>query len=88
MENLKIEEIKNLPPEEAISILNNHINRYPEDEEAYTLRGRIYWSINRRREAVNDYLKALKINPDSRARILLEYANSIMEFYNKDLLNP
>lgn len=82
------EELKKLPPEEAISILNAYLENNPENEQAYILRGQKHWVLNHRREAINDYLKAVEINPESRAKTLLDYANSILAFYNKDLLNP
>ena len=83
-----LEEIKNLPATEAITLLTAFIELHPEDDEAYTVRGLKYWSLNRRKEAINDYLAALRINPESRAKMALDFANSILDFYNKDLLNP
>ena len=85
---LNLEEIKKLPPEEAISQLNVYLEKHPQDDEAYTLRGLRYWGLNRRKEAINDYLQAIKINPESKAKMALQYANSILDYYNKDLLNP
>ena len=83
-----LEKIKGLPPEEAILRLDEFLALYPDCDEAFTIRGLKNWSINKRREAINDYLTALKINPESRARTALDYANSILDFYSKDLLNP
>lgn len=80
--------IKNLPAEEAIAHLDEFILMYPDNDEAYTLRGIKHWGLNHRKEAINDYLTALKLNPESKARMALDYANSILDFYNKDLLNP
>ena len=73
---------------EAIEALDSFLERNPGNDEALTLRGRIHWSLNHRKEAINDYLAALKLNPESKAGMLLEYANSILDYYNKDLLNP
>lgn len=83
-----LEAIRQLAPSEAILILDEYIKYYPNDDEALTIRGLKYWSLNRRKEAINDYLQALKINPGSRAKMALQYANSILDYYNKDLLNP
>ena len=83
-----LEEINRLTPSEAIPLLTEYIHRNPEDDEAYTIRGLKYWSLNQRKEAITDYLAAIRINPDSRAKMALEFANSILDFYNKDLLNP
>ena len=83
-----LEEIKKMQPEEAIAALTEIIETNPDNEEALTLRGLRHWSLNHRREAINDYLAALKINPESKAKMALDYANSILDYYNKDLLNP
>ena len=77
-----------MAPEEAISILNKIITKNPQDEEALTLRGLKHWALNNRQEAINDYLAAVSINPESKAKTALEYSKKIMDFYNKDLLNP
>lgn len=82
------DEIRNLPANEAITALSEYILTHPDDDEALTLRGMKYWTLNQRKEAINDYLSALKINPESRAKMALQFANSILDFYNKDLLNP
>lgn len=83
-----LEEIKSMKAEDAIPLLDEFILKNPDNDEAYTIRGLKNWSLNRRKEAINDYLSAIKINPESRARMALQYANSILDYYNKDLLNP
>lgn len=86
--DINLEKIQKMPPEEAIEALNGFAERYPGNDEIFVVRGRIHWTMNHRREAINDYLNALKINPESRAKLLLDYANSILDYYSKDLLNP
>lgn len=83
-----LDEIKSMTAVQAITILDIYIERYPEDDEALTIRGMKHWGLNHRKEAINDYLTAIRINPDSRAKTALEFANSVLDFYNKDLLNP
>lgn len=83
-----LDEIKRLPPEEAILILDKYLEENPEDEQALTLRGMRHWALNHRQLSINDYLAAIKINPESKARMALQYANEILDYYNKDLLNP
>lgn len=80
--------IKDLTPEQAIDYLNEYLLSHPEDDEALTYRGMKYWTLNNRQLAINDYLRAIEINPESKAKTALEYANSILDFYNKDLYNP
>lgn len=82
------EEIKHLSAPDAINQLTEHIASNPEDDEAYYLRGMKYWSLGLRKEAINDFHSALRINPESNARMMLEFSNSVLDFYNKDLLNP
>ena len=86
--SLSLENIKSLPPLEAIIELDVYISNHPDDDEALTLRGLRHWALNHRQLAINDYLAALKINPESRAGMALKMANSILDYYNKDLLNP
>lgn len=80
--------VRLLDASDAIKQISDYIAANPRDDEAYTLRGLKYWSAGRRADAINDYLEALRINPDSRARQALDAANSILDFYNKDLYNP
>ena len=85
---MELEEIKKIPPKEAIDALNCILESDPENEAAITLRGQKYWGLGLRKQAINDYLSAIRINPDSPAKMLLEYSSSILDFYSKDLLNP
>ena len=85
---MTLDEIKALNPEKAIELLTEYLSLHPKDDEALTERGLKYWSLNKRKEAINDYLAAIKINPQSRAKMALEFANSILDYYNKDLYNP
>lgn len=82
------EEIKTAPYDTAISILTIYLQEHPQDEEALTLRGMKHWGAGKRSLAINDYLAAIAINPDSRARQALNAVNSILDYRNKDLYNP
>ena len=74
--------------EEAITILTEYISQHPESEDAYILRGMKYWGASNRSAAIGDYLAAIRINPESRARQALNAANEILDYRNKDLYNP
>lgn len=88
MESLK-EQIRLLGADEAIALLDKWIADHPEDVEAYTLRGMKHFGAGHRSAAIGDYLTALRLDPDNaRARQALDYANSILDYYNKDLYNP
>ena len=58
------------------------------DEAALIERGRLYWALGCRSEAIGDYLAAQKINPSGKAGQLLKATYDILDFYNKDLYNP
>lgn len=87
-----IEELKRslsgLEPAEAVAILSDYIKKHPDDDEALTLRGMKYFGMGQRANAINDYLKAISINPGSKAKLALKTANEILDYYNKDLYNP
>lgn len=83
-----LENINKLPPKEAISSLDQFISANPENDAALTLRGMKHWALNHRDKAINDFLAAIKINPEGKGKTALQYVNSILDFYNHDLLNP
>ena len=58
------------------------------DEEALIERGRLYWALGRRSDAIGDYLAAQRINPSGKATQLLKATYEILDYYNKDLYNP
>ncbi len=59
-----------------------------DDEATLIERGRLYWALGKRSEAINDYLAAQRINPDGKAKELLKATYDILNYYNKDLYNP
>lgn len=73
---------------EAVEALNCYIALNPEDDEACFLRGRVYWRMGDRRKAINDYAKAVEINPGSGAARAIENARDVMDFFNPDIFNP
>lgn len=85
---ITIAEIETLPTEEAIEAFTYYIRLHPVDDSAYTLRGLRHWALGHRAAAINDYLRALSINPESKARQALEAAQAILGFYHHDLYNP
>ena len=85
---MTLENISALPAAEAVEALDLYIAAHPNEDDAYTLRGLRHWALGHRAKAINDYLKAISINPQSRAVQALANANAILDFYNKDLYNP
>ena len=85
------EKVQSLGAEDAIKVITDFIDTHPEDpslDEALTLRGMKYWGLEKRSAAINDYLAAIRLNPESRAVQALNVANEILDYYNKDLYNP
>lgn len=79
---------KGLTAKQAVEQLNRYIAEHPGSDEALTMRGMKYWAMSRRSEAINDYLAAIRLNPQSRAVQALKATNEILDYYNKDLYNP
>lgn len=88
IDELRAEIKKASDAEEALTLLNTYISTNPGVEEAYILRGLRHWSMGHRADAIRDYHTAISLNPDSRAREALKAANAILDYRNKDLLNP
>lgn len=74
--------------EEALHVLNGWIEKSPEDDEAYYLRGALYKQLGRWGESMSDLNRALAINPDSPAAVLRQLLQDIIDFRHTDLLNP
>jgi len=74
--------------EEALSELNSYIVENSGDDEAYFLRGKLSWRMQKYSAAVTDFETAVSINAESGARHALELARDVFDYYNPDLLNP
>lgn len=73
---------------EAIRQLNTCLATNPSSDEAYYLLGNAYRKQGDVRLALNNYLTALALNPDSPARQAHDMLMNILNFYHKDLYNP
>jgi len=58
------------------------------DDYLYYLLGNAWRKKGNWQMAINNYLEATRMNPDSPAAGALEIANNILSFYHKDLYNP
>jgi len=88
LEEIRQGDEKGIDAGTIIADLNEYISTNPESDEALTMRGMKYWSLGERSKAINDYLAAIKINPESKSTMALKTAYEILNFYNKDLYNP
>ncbi len=87
MENIK-QLIYDGQTDEAIDRLNKYIELHPKDDEAWFLRGNAYRKKEDYRQALNNYLQAMELNPDSPAFQAHSMLMKILDYYNKDTYNP
>lgn len=73
---------------DQINRLSLQIQDSPSDAALFFERGKLFWKIGRRAEAMTDFNTAISFDPQSPARAYLDMANDIMDFYNTDLYNP
>ena len=72
----------------AIAEAKNYISSHTEDLDfAYYILGNAYRKLGDWQGAINNYLEAMAINPDSPAKQAYEMANDILDFFNKDMYN-
>ena len=55
---------------------------------AYFLRGNAYRQSGNVRMALNSYLEAMELDPDSPAAEAYNHCIQILDYYNKDYYNP
>ena len=73
--------------DEALRLLNECIKKNASDDEAFYLRGNVYRKKGDIRQALNNYLTAMELNPDSPAQTAYNAQIKILDFYNKDMFN-
>jgi len=79
--------IKEGKPEEAILLLEQLVKKGTKNDEVYYQLGNAYRKLNNVRLALNNYLEAIHLNPDSPAKEAHDMLIEIMDFYNKDMYN-
>ena len=74
--------------DEAISLIDDfRASGGTMDDGLFYLLGNAWRKKGDWQMAMNNYLEALNLNPDSPARNALDMANEILDFYNKDMYN-
>lgn len=74
--------------EEAIRRLDQLIADGVGNDEVWYLRGNAYRKRGDMRQALNSYLRAMELNPESPARQAHDMLIQILDYYNKDTYNP
>lgn len=65
-------------------ILNNEGNK-----DAFLLRGRIHYKMQKWGDAMNDYYSVLELDPNNQeAKSGIEMAKSILGYFTPDMFNP
>ena len=74
---------------EAIRLLDEMLERADTAgaDELYYLRGNAYRRLENWQMALNNYLEAIALNPESPAVHARKMLMNILEFYNKDMYN-
>lgn len=72
---------------EAITLLDQYIETNADADAAWYLRGNAYRKQGDTRQALNNYLRAMELNPDSPAHQAYNMLIDILNFYNKDMYN-
>lgn len=72
---------------EAIARLDAYLTEHPKSDEAFYLRGNAYRKEGNSREALNNYLAAMELNPDSPAHRAYRSEIEILDFFDKNLYN-
>jgi tetratricopeptide (TPR) repeat protein len=75
--------------EEAEELLSKAIDEDPKNAETFYYRGKTRWQSGNLTAALNDFYKALDINPlYNQAKVSIEMVKQILAFRNPDLYNP
>lgn len=73
--------------DEAIALLMDFIDRNPASDEAFFLLGNVYRKRENWELALNNYRRAMDLNPESPAKHAYKMVIDILNFYNKDMFN-
>ena len=74
--------------DEAIALLDDYrAGGGRMDDTLYYLLGNAWRKKGNWQMAMNNYLEAVNLNPQSPAASALDIANEILDFYNKDMYN-
>ncbi|MBR6538452.1 MAG: tetratricopeptide repeat protein [Bacteroides sp.] len=87
-----LKEIKELIANGEIEIALQDLDEYlntdnPHKDEAYYLKGNAYRKLSNWQQALNNYQKAIDLNPESPAAEARQMVIDILNFFNKDMYN-
>ena len=74
--------------EKALAYIDEWLSTHSKDDKAYYLKGLVSWKQGNWELTIENYLKAIEINPESPAKQAYEMVMDIINFSNPDLYNP
>lgn len=74
--------------DDALAMLNELIEKNPDNAELFFTRGKTFWRLGERAMATNDYAVSARLCPDGPASKALEHARDIADFFNPEMFNP
>ena len=72
----------------ALAYIDEWLSTHSKDDKAYYLKGLVSWKQGNWKLTIENYLKAIEINPESPAKQAYEMVMDIINFSNPDLYNP
>lgn len=73
----------------SLELVNKLIGEEIENRDAFLLRARIHYKMQRWGDAMNDYCSVLEIDPQNQeAKSGIEMARSILGYFTPDMFNP
>ena len=80
---------KNDQLNQSIDLLNQYININTSDLQAFLLRGRINYRMQKWGDAMNDYSVVLESDPGNQeAKSGMEMVENILGYFTPDMFNP
>ncbi len=88
---MKLDEIRDLIQTNKLDEAEKELQLLSQDEPSeavFLLLGNLYRKRGDWQHALNNFHEALELNPEGVARMAIEHIQNILDFSNKDLINP
>jgi len=73
----------------ALDMVNKIVGNDPGNGDAFLLRARIHYKMQKWGNAINDYCSVLEIEPENQeAKSGIEMAKGILGYFTPDMFNP
>ncbi|MBR1770206.1 MAG: tetratricopeptide repeat protein [Bacteroidales bacterium] len=73
---------------EALSLVENLLTEYKNDDMLWYLRGNIFKKQEKWKQAIDSYTEAISLNPKNPATTMRRICIDILNFYDKTMYNP